>query len=328
MEIITDSILLLSPAIATSNLGDEIIMECVEKELEPIIGNSFIYRLPTHVSSFHWYQVLRNSQALCTYSQCRYKFVGGSNLLVKNMLTHYPQWNMNLFNCKPFSGSILVGVGAGAGDKTNFYTRRLYRRVLNHELIHSVRDERSKEFVESLGLKAINTGCATMWRLTPEFCRTIPSSKASRVVFTLTSYSPDPVQDQALVDILKRNYEKVLFWVQDSYDLAYLAQLKGTSDIEVIKPSKEEYDRLLSQEDIDYVGTRLHAGIYAMRHRKRSVIIVIDERAREINRSNNLVCIERSEVADSMERLIQSTFNTEIRMPLEDIERWKTQFVP
>lgn len=167
-----------------------------------------------------------------------------------------------------------------------------------------------------------------MWRLTPEFCRTIPSFKASRVVFTLTSYSPDPVQDQALVDILKRNYDKVLFWVQDSDDLAYLAQLKGTSDIEVIKPSKEEYDRLLSQEDIDYVGTRLHAGIYAMRHRKRSIIIVIDERAREINKSNNLVCIERSEVADSMERLIQSTFNTEIRMPLEDIERWKTQFIP
>lgn len=322
----SESILLLSPAIGTSNLGDEIIMECVKKELEPIIGNRFVYYLPTHVSSFHWYQVLRNSTAVQTYADCIYKFVGGSNLLVKNMLTHYPQWNINLFNSRPFRGSILVGVGAGAGEKTNYYTRRLYRNILSDDVYHSVRDERSKVFVESLGLKAINTGCVTMWCFTPEFCRMIPNHKASRVVFTLTSYSPDPVHDQALVDILIRNYKKVYFWVQDAEDLTYLQRLKGISDIEIISPVTIAYDRLLQEDDIDYVGTRLHAGIYAMRHKKRSIIIVIDERAREINKSNKIICMERSEVSDALEPLIQSTFSTRIRMPFDDIRFWKSQF--
>ncbi len=323
----SDSILLLSPAIASSNKGDDIIMECVVNELDFIIGNKFVYELPTHVSPFHWYQVLRNSLAVQTYSDCEYKFVGGSNLLVKNMLTHYPQWNINIFNCKPLRGSVLVGVGAGAGEKTNRYTRSLYKTILNREFYHSVRDERSKAFVESLGLKAINTGCVTMWCMTPEFCKEIPNNKASRVVFTLTSYSPDKVQDQALVDILISNYDEVYFWIQDPNDLVYLNMLDNTESVKIIKPTKEAYDLFLRQDDIDYVGTRLHAGVYALRHGKRSIIIIIDERAREINKSNNIVSLEREDVKDRLEPLINGFISTEINMPLEEISRWKAQFL-
>lgn len=323
----SDSILLLSPAIASSNKGDDIIMECVVNELDFIIGNKFVYELPTHVSPFHWYQVLRNSLAVQTYSDCEYKFVGGSNLLVKNMLTHYPQWNINIFNCKPLKGSVLVGVGAGAGEKTNRYTRSLYKTILNREFYHSVRDERSKAFVESLGLKAINTGCVTMWCMTPEFCKEIPNNKASRVVFTLTSYSPDKVQDQALVDILISNYDEVYFWIQDPNDLVYLNMLDNTESVKIIKPTKEAYDLFLRQDDIDYVGTRLHAGVYALRHGKRSIIIIIDERAREINKSNNIVSLEREDVKDRLEPLINGFISTEINMPLEEISRWKAQFL-
>ena len=320
-------ILLLDPSIGTNNVGDEIIMECAQKELEFLTQGRFVYRLPTHVSSFHWYQIWKNSLAVRNYAESEYKFVCGSNLLMKDMLTHYPQWNLNLWNCKPFQGSILLGVGASAGDKTNLYTRKLYDKFLSKNYFHSVRDERSKEFMEQLGFKAINTGCVTMWKLTPDFCKSIPISKASRVVFTLTAASQPLESDQHLIDILQRNYKKVYFWVQGDKDMEYFGKFRNTGGIIIVPPTKEAYHQILCEEDIEYVGTRLHAGVYAMRHSKRAVIIVIDERAREINRSNNLICMERDAVATELEKLINSEFKTEIKMPREEINRWRAQFL-
>lgn len=323
----SDNILLLNPSIASSNIGDDIIMECVEKEIEFIVKDRFVYHLPTHVSSFHWYQVLRNSSAIRNYTDCVYKLVCGSNLLVKNMLTHYPQWNVNMLNYKPLKDCILVGVGAGAGESANLYTRLLYKKLLNADYFHSVRDERSKIFIESLGLKAINTGCATMWMLTPDFCKNIPTKKASRVIFTLTANAIPLEADQELIKILNRSYDKVLFWVQGDNDLKYLHKFKDIQNIEIVKPTKGAYEAILLEDDVDYVGTRLHAGIYAMRHTKRSIIIVIDERAREINKSNNLVCLEREQVVNELEDLIKSEFETRVSMPVDEIKRWKQQFV-
>ena len=202
-----ESILILDTSIATGNKGDDIIMECTHKELEFLLNDNYELRLPTQVSSFHWYQVLKQSKSIMRFVNCRLKFVGGSNILAKNMFTHYPQWNINWFNSKPLQGSILVGVGAGAGDKpSNWYTRHLYNYVLSHKFIHSVRDERSKRYVENeLGLRALNTGCVTMWMLTPEFCKTIPSNKSKKVVFTLTACNRYDDRYQLLIDVLLKN---------------------------------------------------------------------------------------------------------------------------
>lgn len=317
------NILILDPAIASGNIGDQIISECVSEELREITFGAFVRRMPTHLATFHCYAIWRNSCVVRYFHNCDLKFAGGSNLLVKNMLTHYPQWNINIFNYHPLEGTILVGVGAGAGEKTNAYTRFLYRKVLSGTFFHSVRDERSKEYVESLGLKAINTGCVTMWKLTPEFCKEIPAKKASRCVFTITGNGP---YNQQMVDILKRNYNQVFFWIQGDRDLAAFEQLDNTEGITVIPPSKDAYHQLLCEDDLDYVGTRLHGGVYAMRHKKRAIIIAIDERAREINRANNLNCIEQSEIPDKLESMIQSEFATEIVMPYENIKKWRSQF--
>ena len=86
------------------------------------------------------------------------------------------------------------------------------------------------------------------------------------------------------------------------------------------------YDKLLVETDLDYIGTRLHGGIYAMRHGKRAIIIAIDERAREINQGNNLNCIEKSDVPTTLEKMIYSEFSTEIIMPFKEIKKWKDQF--
>ena len=243
------------------------------------------------------------------------------------MFTHYPQWNINLFNCAPLAGSILVGVGAGASEKRNWYTRKLYRKVLSHDYYHSCRDKRTKLYIEQeLGLKAIHTGCVTMWMLTPDFCKQIPETKSERVVFTLTSRVFDE-RDQILIDTLKSCFKEVYFWPQGMNDYDYLQKYKNIEDIRILPATKKAYDDFLSQNDTDYVGTRLHGGVYAMRHKRRSIIIAIDERAREINKANNLICIEKDEIKSQLAVLINSSFPTRIEMDYDAINRWKAQFM-
>lgn len=321
-----ENILLLDTAFASFNKGDDIIMECTRKELASLLENNFELNLPTHITSFHWYQVYKNSTAYRTYADCKWKFIGGSNVMVPNLLTHYAQWNLNIFNYQPFIGTIMVGVGAGAGAEqgSNWYTRYIYQHMLNRDYYHSARDERSKLYMESLGLKAINTGCVTMWMLTPEHCAQIPTQKAEKVVFTITAGCFDE-RDQIMLDVLLRNYQEVYFWPQGHEDYDKFVKMNNSDKVHVLQASKEAYDNYLTNNDTDYVGTRLHGGVYAMRHKRRAIIIAIDERARAINEKNHLNCIEKDNI-QQLDGMVNSEFATNIVMPFEEIQRWKKQF--
>lgn len=321
-----ENILFLDTSVASLNKGDEIIMECVKEEMSYLTDGKFILNLPTHISPFHSYQVWRNSYRIRIYNDAKYKFVCGTNLLIPDLFTHFPQWNINIFNYKPMSGCVLVGVGAGAGNKTNLYTKYLYNKVLNKEYYHSARDERSKIIMENYGVKAINTGCVTMWKLTPEFCKQIPRKKSNRVVFTLTAKNDTDEADQMLIDILNKNYESIYFWPQGIYDYDYLRRFKNIEKINILNSDIKTYSNLLKEEDLDYIGTRLHGGIYAMRHKKRSIIIIIDERAREINKNTGINCIEKNNLCD-LENMINREFETKISMPFDLIKKWKKQFI-
>lgn len=321
-----DNILLLDTSIASDNKGDDIIMECVRKELAPIFENNFVRTLPTHVAPFHWYQTWRGLNAVNSFANSKYKFVGGSNILVPSLTTYYPQWNINIFNYRPLKGSILVGVGAGKGAEngSDWHTRYVYKHMLSKEYYHSARDYRSQKYMEYLGLKAINTGCVTMWMLTPEFCEQIPTGKSDKVVFTITAGASDEY-DQVLIDTLLNNYSEIYFWPQCVGDYEYFRTLKNTDSVHIIQPSKDAYDKYLTENETDYVGTRLHGGIYAMRHKRRTIIIAIDERARAINESNHLNCIEKKELA-RLSGMINSDIVTRIVMPFDKIALWKSQF--
>lgn len=323
------NILILDTSITSFNKGDDIIMECTRKELAPLLENAFEITLPTHVSPFHWYQVWRNSLYVRKISNCSYKFVGGSNILIPDLLTHFPQWNINLFNYQPMKGCVLVGVGAGAGaeGKMSRYTRHIYQKLLSNDYYHSTRDERSKQYIERLGLKAINTGCVTMWMLTPEFCATIPHEKADKVVFTITaSNQPKKKKNhQIILDTLLKNYHEVYFWPQGIEDFGHFKSLENTETVHVLSASKQAYDEYLTNNETDYVGTRLHGGIYAMRHGRRAIIIAIDERARSINEKNHLNCIDCNHL-EELEGLVQSSFATQVKMDYESINLWRKQF--
>ena len=90
--------------------------------------------------------------------------------------------------------------------------------------------------------------------------------------------------------------------------------------------SFEEYDKFLVENDCDFVGTRLHAGIKAMQRYRRAIIIIVDNRARSMKRDYNLNCIERDNIDEQLETYINGDFKTDIHLNTSNIEKWKNQF--
>lgn len=321
-----ESIVLFDPSIRSLNLGDHIISRSVESEIEFLTKGRFVIHCATHSPVVTFYQNTRRSKTMRFYDEAKYKFVCGSNLFWKRMLRPEPSWNINPFNSMPYENCILLGVGTHKDSRRmDFYTRRLYKGILNKEFIHSARDEAAKALIENLGLKALNTGCPTMWRFTDAFCNEIPDDKASSVVFTLTDYSHDAIADQKLINVILKNYEKVWFWPQGAFDLEYLYQIYRSERIRILSPTLQAFEDLLNNEDIDYVGTRLHAGIFAMQHKKRSIIIAIDNRVRDMRRTYGLLTIDRSDM-DCLEDMIARKLKTRVGIDITTIDRWKSQF--
>ncbi len=309
----------------SQNMGDYIIVNSVERELSDILSNNFLVKYGTHTPITHFYQNIYRNATIKYLEKAKYKFIAGTNLLNYNMCLPWNNWNVNIFNYRPYKKSILVGVGINPNaKKVNWYTKLLYKKTLSKKYIHSTRDERTKKFLESIGIKAINTGCATMWMLTRDFCKEIPTKKSENVIFTLTDYCPDKENDQKLIDVLQRNYKNVYFWIQGSRDYQYIKSFENIDNIKMVNPNLKSYDNILNM-DIDYVGTRLHAGIFAMQHKCRSIIIAVDNRALDIREKYNINCFLRTEI-DKIEKVINSEFETKVHIDEEKINAWKSQF--
>ncbi len=320
-----EKITLFNPAYGSKNIGDFIISEACMEALKPILNNNFALTEGTHTPILMSYQL--NTHYADFFEKSKYKFLLGSNIIKDNMLHRRNDWNVNIFNCKPYKNTILMASGLDGNFKSvNWYTEILYKKILSNEYYHSVRDEKTKVFLESLGFKAINTGCATLWSLTTEKCLEIATQKEENVVFTLTDYRRDKKNDQKLIDILKKCYKNVYFWVQGAYDYDYFKEFANTEGIKTISPTLEAYRTFLQNHKCDYIGTRLHAGIFAMRHNKRSIILAVDNRTRDMKETYNLNAIERNEIDKKLEDMINAKFETKIRINMENIEKWKSQF--
>ena len=210
----------------------------------------------------------------------------------------------------------------------NIYTKYLYKKVLSKNAIHSVRDSFTENMLKSIGITNVfNTGCPTIWGLDKDHCISIPRDKAENVVFTITDYKKDHRSDQKLIETLSNSYNDLYFWPQGSLDTSYLHDLCNTNNIFVLPPTLEAYDNLLKDKamDIDFVGTRLHAGIRAMQFKRRSVIIAVDNRATEMGADFNIPVISRSEI-DKIDTMLNSSWETAIKLPYENIDNWKKQF--
>lgn len=162
--------------------------------------------------------------------------------------------------------------------------------------------------------------------MTSELCKRIPDSKSDSVVFTLTSYQADRTRDKAMVEILSKNYSHLYFWPQTIDDLGYLKSL--TNDLPtIISPNLLSYDRFLDTE-IDYVGNRLHGGIRALQHAKRTIIISIDYRAENMAKNYSLPIIKRENILEELESKINSEWSIRIKgIDFNLIKQWKNQFI-
>ena len=106
-------------------------------------------------------------------------------------------------------------------------------------------------------------------------------------------------------------------------DYKYLDDLGFLNKVNIVGPSLKCYDKILSEGQVDYIGTRLHGGIRALNHCIRTVIISCDNRAQEISNDTGLPIIKENEISELLPKWINSEVLTDIRIPQQNIIQWK-----
>lgn len=315
------SVILLDTEIGSENSGDHIIMRACDDVCREIFGTADLERIPTHPEAG-----VSPREDAAPYL----KILCGTNILYKDM---YGQRQLVLpHDLHSYKDVCLLGVGLsdiGIEGATPRYTRMLYKALLGTSCLHSVRDEKARRFLVDLGYEnVLNTACPTMWGLSEELQRSIPRDKADTVVTSVTDYCFDAERDAEMLRVLRESYDRVIIWVQGSHDLDWcLERIVDTSEFELVGPDVSELDRVLVSGEVDYVGTRLHAGIRALNRRVRSLIVTVDNRARQIGADTNLPVIEREDAAaGGLASWVERPYECDIRLPERAIARWKAQF--
>lgn len=312
----SDKQVLFDTSIGSLNMGDAIIAHYCALALEGIVSEPL--RVPTHV--------LPDSAQLAELASAGTRIVCGTNLMTPHF-EQFSNWKMPE-DLRGYRDILTLGVGWGYYcDDISPMSRFVYRTILSKTGLHSVRDSYTEGKFREMGIEnVVNTGCPTLWALTPDHCAAIPTRKASRVITTLTDYDRDYDRDRKMIDVLRELYEEVYIWIQGTEDEEYLHELTDVSDLRIIPRSLDAYTEALQMGDVDYVGTRLHAGIHAMNMGVRTVILAVDNRAIEMGRDFDLPVIRREELEEKLPQRINSSEPIAIRLPLEQIEAWKGQF--
>lgn len=316
---------LIDPALYTTtrhspNIGDLVISRACRRELQSIFGEGIEFiAVPSHEYP--------SRESLRRLEECEHIFVGGSNLLWFRWWRP-SSWKIGPLGLLHYRDLVLLGVGWGAYDiSADAYGKWVCKTILSNDRIHSVRDGFTRNIAsnELAVPKVLNTACPTMWCLTPEKLRSIHTDRGDECIFSLTDYSKNPVQDgQLLVDLAKHYGGRLLFWPQGDGDLEYCRSL-GYSG-RVIDRSLHSLLKLLSSgTKFDYVGTRLHAGIICLEHDVRTLIIAIDNRAKEISTDTGLPAVAREDRNGLLQWIVGNS-RTNIRLPTSDIYQWKSQF--
>lgn len=312
-------------AVGSHNMGDCIIMESVYSTLHDIFTTSHLTSFPTH------YPLSKN--ALRKLKKNKFTFIGGTNLLSPKCFIRAKknQLKIGLLDTIGFNECILIGVGCNEiYNEIGLLTRLFYNNILSNKYAHSVRDSEAERLLNSIGFdNVINTGCPTFWNLDEGKINSISLKKSCDVLFTLTDYNKDYNRDKLLIEKLLFHYKNIYFWKQGRNDTEYLKSILGKNDFEkinILPPSLMHLKAFLEQnEDVDYVGTRLHAGIFSLMHCKRSIIMSLDHRADMMNRDFGIPTLDRRNI-DSLDELINGGLKININVPHQNINRWKNQF--
>ena len=311
---------ILDPSILSYNIGNEIISNSIDNFISEHLNESFVIKLQ--------YTERLRKKSKNHIKNSDLAILAGTNSLSSNMfcLEQFPIQPLDLIS---INNILLCGVGwFQYQNKPNVINSSILKILLRKDMTHSVRDSYTKKMLNSIGINnVVNTSCPTVWNITPDHLATIPDTKAKYVVTTLTDYNKDIVLDSKLLEMLDSNYEKVFFWPQGLGDYEYLMQLVQNIKInlEIISPNLHSFDFILENEDIDYVGTRLHAGIRAIQKSVRTFIVTIDNRAKEISKDIYLNATERLN-DDPLKNFINAKTENNLVIPYKQIDDWKSQF--
>ncbi|MGD1874838.1 MAG: polysaccharide pyruvyl transferase family protein [Mastigocoleus sp.] len=306
----------------SANLGDLIIQEAVEREINQIFPDiPPIKHISTHT--------FPRSEHIDAVGECSLFFVGGTNLLSSKM-NLYRHWKFSLSQQMKLSKSVLLGVGwAQYEEKPNFQTSLILKCILSNKIIHSVRDSYTQMQLNSAGIKnVLNTGCPTMWPLAHLKADRIPTQKADNALVMFTDYSKQPELDRKLLEIVGSKYDKVFVWPQGRGDQEYVSNLSAEigHPITMLKHSFDAFKEFLdSGITFDYIGTRLHGGVKCLLNGRRALVIEIDNRAKEIAKDTNLPTAERGDF-HKIHQWIDNPSVTRIQLSSDAIDKWRGQF--
>jgi hypothetical protein len=317
---------LIDPAIYNNsgnpspNLGDQVISRAVHRELQIIFGDKTeIVAIPSHAYP--------TPRTIALLKDAQHVFVGGSNLLYFRWWRP-ASWKLGFTGLASYRDLILMGCGwGGYGISAGYYGQWVASTVLSSSYLHSVRDGFTRDMAcQGLKLPRVaNTACPTMWCMTPNFVGNLRRTRANSCIFSLTDYDRDINADGQLIKELVRLYSSnLIFWPQGAGDLDYVRSLGY--DGPVMERSLQFLLKVLtSGVEYDYVGTRLHAGILCLEHGVRSLVISIDNRAKEISADTGLPTIERGDVT-GLTSWVEGGDCSKISLPVDSIDAWRWQF--
>ena len=301
---------LLDPSLKSKNLGDSIIAESVRVELTEMFPNSTIYSFPTQ--KFWSKEDRRLSHSMDFF------IFGGSNILAHNFPFNF-QWNISPFDLNRIKRKLhLMGVGKWQDGELKPFAGALWKNTLKSG-IHSVRDSNTYEMLNDLEVNAINTTCPTMWKLETNY----KFSKKQKVIATLTDYKKNPERDLKIIEFLRNEYDEVVFWPQGSGDWDYIQSV--FKEAAIVERSLGSFDSLLSTDEYDYFGTRLHAGIRALQHGVRAIIVPVDNRSRDMGKDTGLLVANSLKKSD-LEQLVR-TEELDLKIPITDVSAWKKEII-
>lgn len=313
------SIHLLDTAVATDNIGDEIIRESILPRLRQNFSDAYLTDSSTHDGLGR-----RSRRSLAT---AEFAVLMGTNALSNSFLRSQVQWPVSPRDIRPLAGKVvLFGVGSQLGStRVSQLQRRFLRTLLSPIHTHSVRDAEAKLILDQCGMKSLNTSCPTLWdwKSWPER----QEQPADTACFSLTAYRPHH-SDRILIQTLAARYARLAAWIQMPKDLEYLHSITDDRRIEIIAPNLEAYDEFLERQRPDVVGTRLHGTIRAMSKGCRGLVVAIDNRARGIARDTGLPTINRDDVATRLAEVLDEWPTLELSLPTDDISSFNSQFPP
>ncbi len=307
---------LIDTSVASDNVGDEIIVRAAERALWPLIGDAYVSRSAGHegLGAFGR-DLVRKADVVV--------MLGTNALSARYRLNRHFMWRVTWADLPALRGKVvLLGVGGNRDfDKMDRRQKWFLGLLLSRDHVHSVRDKVGARIVAEAGHKAVNTSCPTLWSLPGG----VPEGKADRAVFTLSAHRPHET-DRVLVETLLAMYPEVWFWPQQPRDLDYLRGISGSDRVRVLGANLPAYDALLAEAPIDVVGTRLHGTIRGLHHGRRSLAIVIDNRARDIGAETGLPVIRRDEVAASLRARLEGPITGQVTVPRDRIGAFLDQF--